>query len=260
MKLRAAYLALAALPLAVAACQPAPAVTPAPAPVATTAEEVIAAMHDRYDDTWYRTLRFRQKVIHTPPDGSSRPNEVWLEHAEIPGKLRIDLGENFTGAGNIYSGDSIFIFNPGRAVVRRAGRNPLMVLGFDVYRQPVEESLRVLRTQKFDFTKFRIDTWQGRPHYVIGATDASDLRSPQFWIEQDRLVFTRLITPAGQAGMTEIRFDSYEKLGGGWIAPVVVFLRDGKEFMREEYFDMEANVSIPEGLFNPDMWDKIKPK
>ena len=261
MKLRAPHVALAALSLSIGACQSAQTVPPAAAaPAATSAEGVIAAMHDRYADSWYRTLRFRQRVVHTPPDGSSRPNEVWLEHAEVPGKLRIDLGENFTGAGNIYSGDSVFIFQPGRAVVRRASRNPLLVLGFDVYRQPVDESLRILQAQRFDLTKFRTDTWQGRPHYVIGATDPADLRSPQFWIEQDRLLFTRLITPAGASSVSEIRFDNYERLGGAWIAPLVVFMRDGKEVMREEYFDMEANVKIPEGLFNPDMWDKIKPK
>ena len=260
MKLRAPHV-LAVLPLmALGACQSAQTAPPTAAPAAASAEEVISAMHDRYANTWYRTLRFRQRVVHTPPDGSSRPNEVWLEHAEVPGKLRIDLGENFTGAGNIYSGDSVFIFAPGRPVARRANRNPLLVLGFDVYRQPVDESVRILKGLRFDFTKFREDTWQGRPHYVVGAADASDTRSPQFWIEKDRLLFTRLITPAGASSVSEIRFDNYQRLGGTWIAPLVVFLRDGREVMREEYFDMEANVKIPEGLFNPDMWDKIKPK
>ena len=68
MKLRAPHVALAALSLSIGACQSAQTVPPAAAaPAATSAEGVIAAMHDRYADSWYRTLRFRQRVVHTPP-------------------------------------------------------------------------------------------------------------------------------------------------------------------------------------------------
>jgi hypothetical protein len=222
---------------------------------------VIAAMHDRYADTWYQTLRFRQKVIRAVrPDGSQPPEEVWLEHAEIPGKLRIDLGANFNGRGQMFVGDSVFIFQPNNPPRRVKSRNPLMVLGFDVYRQPIERSLAVLREEGFDMTRFRTDTWQGRPVYVVGA-DAGDLHTKQFWIDQERLVFVRLLNPTGpnSARTAEVRFDRYVPFGGTWISPYVVFLTDGKESMREEYFDMEANVKIPAGLFDPDQWDRVKP-
>ena len=232
----------------------------APARVATTGEEVIAAMHDRYDDSWYSTLRFRQNVIRTRPDGTAMPTEVWLEHAEIPGKLRIDLAANYNGNAQTFNGDSLFVFQNGKLTRRLKNRNPLMVLGFDIYRQPVATSLQVLREEGFDFTKFRQDTWQGRPAYVVGA-DAGDLKAKQFWIDRERLVFTRLIMPAGPQGARtqEIRFDNYQPIGGGWIAPLVLFFVDGKETMREEYFDMEANVKLPAGLFDPDQFDKVKP-
>ncbi|MEO5509048.1 MAG: hypothetical protein ABIS27_00355 [Longimicrobiales bacterium] len=254
---------VAAIPLAtlvLASCRTGQAV-PARKEIAT-ATDVIAAMHDKYASTWYQTLRFRQKVIRAPAaDGTLRPEEVWLEHAEIPGKLRIDLGTQYNGRGNIYSGDSVFVFNPPNPPRRVKQRNALMVLGFDVYRQDVERSLAVLREENFDMTRFRVDTWQGRPVYVVGA-DAGDLHTKQFWIDQERLVFVRLLNPSGPPGSTrtaEARFDRYVPFGGTWISPYVVFLTDGKETMREEYFDMEANPKLPVGLFDPDQWTTVKP-
>ncbi len=252
------------LPLAVVATVSCRTGQPSPAPraVVETASDVIAAMHDRYATTWYSTLRFRQKVIRPPAaDGTVRPDEVWLEHAEIPGKLRIDLGSDFNGRGQMYVGDSVFVFAPDASVRRIKSRNPLMVLGFDVYRQPADRSVAVLREEGFDMTRLRTDVWQGRPVYVVGA-DAGDLHTKQFWIDQERLVFVRLLNPAGPGGTrtSEVRFDRYERFGGAWISPYVLFLTDGKETMREEYYDMEANVVIPEGLFDPGKWNIVKPK
>ena len=34
-------------------------------------EEVIAAMHKRYDGKWYKTLTFQQKTTNYKPDGTS---------------------------------------------------------------------------------------------------------------------------------------------------------------------------------------------
>jgi hypothetical protein len=263
MKLHSAYAALALTVVTVASCrtgQPSAAAAVQNMTIAN-ATDVITAMHHRYADSWYRTLRFRQKVIRPPrADGTPRPDEVWLEHAEIPGKLRIDLGAEFNGRGQMYVGDSVFVFAPGQATRRTKARNPLMVLGFDVYRQPVDRSIAVLREEGFDLTRFRTDTWQGRPVYVVGA-DAGDLHSKQFWIDQERLVFVRLLNPVGPNSpqTAEVRFDRYVPFGGAWISPYVLFFTDGKETMREEYFDMEANIAIPPGIFDPELWNTVKP-
>lgn len=262
-RMKTATLALAgALGFAMAACAAgaapgSPGATGAPV---TSAAELVSAMHDRYASTWYSTLRFRQNVIRTRPDGTRLPDEVWLEHAEIPGKLRIDLAANYNGNAQIYSGDSVFVFQNGAIVRRLQARNPLMVLGFDVYRQPVSESLRILQEEGFDLTKFRVDSWQGRPAYVVGAV-AGDTASAQFWIDRERLVFTRLIQRAGpqQDRISEIQFNDYAPLAGGWIAPTVVFLLDGRETMRETYFDMEANVKLPAGIFDPERFGTVRP-
>ncbi len=218
-------------------------------------QDVVRAMHDRYADLWYRTLRFRQTVVRTETDGSHPPDAIWLEHADIPGRLRIDQAADYDGNGVIYSGDSLFVFHQGQLVQRVARRNPLLVLGFDVYRQPVARTVEVLASEGFDLSLVRTDTWQGRPVWVVGAAEG-DLTAPQFWIDRERLVFVRLLRPAGgsEAGAQDVRFDDYRPLGRAWISPTVRFLVDGNEVMREEYFDIEADAELPAGLFDPERW------
>ncbi|HET9985739.1 MAG TPA: hypothetical protein VFQ38_19230 [Longimicrobiales bacterium] len=225
----------------------------------TSAEQLVRAMHDRYAKTWYRTLSFKQTVTRTAPDGTQAPKEVWAEYAEIPGKLRIDLAESYNGNGVIYANDSLYVFRDGALARKSARRNPLLVLGFDVYGQSPERTLQVLREEKFDLSKLHTDSWQGRPVYVVGA-DAGDLHSPQFWVDRERLLFVRLLEPQAQdtTKTSDIRFDDYRPLGKGWISPTVVFLVDGKEAMREEYFDMKADPALPAGALDPARWGPVR--
>jgi len=146
----------------------------------TTGADVVRAMHDRYADAWYRTLRFRQTVVRTAADGSHPPDEIWLEYADIPGKLRIDQAHDYNGNGVIYAGDSLFAFRDGQLTRRAAQRNMLLVLGFDVYRQPVDRTLQILTAEGFDVSRLRRARWEGRSVYVVGA-DEGDERSAQFW-------------------------------------------------------------------------------
>jgi len=229
----------------------APAAVAAAAPA--TGTEVLRAMHARYEDDWYRTLSFKQRVIRTAPDGSQPPTEVWTEYARVPGLLRIDLADGYNGNAVIYRGDSLYVFQQGRLVQAQPEQNELLILGFDVYGQPAAATARVLESRGFDLSKVRADTWQGRPVWVVGA-DAGDLHSRQFWIDRDRLLFVRMLQPLEQdtTRTLEFRFDDYERLGGGWIAPTVLFLVDGREVMREEYFDMVADPTLPDGIFDPE--------
>lgn len=225
-----------------------------------SAAELVRAMHARYSDSWYRTLSFKQTVDRTRPDGTPAPAEVWSEWAQVPGRLRIDLGADYTGNGVIYRGDSLYVFREGRLAQSRADRNALLILGFDVYAQDPQRTLAVLAEEGFDLSRMHEREWQGRPVWVIGA-DAGDERSKQFWVEQERLLFVRLLEPLAQdpTKTMDIRFDEYEPLGGGWIAPLVLFLVDGREVMREEYFDMVADPEIPPGAFDPEAWGPVDP-
>ena len=216
---------------------------------------LIRAMHARYAGRWYRTLSFKQTVTRTNPDGSARPPEIWAEYALLPGRLRIDFGDAYTGDGVLYAADRRYVFREGALVAAPTRRSHLLLVGFDVYAQPPERTLALLEEEGFDLSRLRLDTWQGRPAYVAGA-EAGDLRSPQFWVDQERLVFVRLVEPSPDdvSKTSDIRFNAYQPAGSGWIAPEVVFLLDGEEVMREDYFDVQVDVELAPGLFDPARW------
>lgn len=223
------------------------------APIAD-AEALVTAMHDRYADSWYRTLTFRQRNTQTRPDGTVE-RSVWLEALEMPGRLRIDFVPAEEGNGLLFVADTQYVFQADTLAQKRPRTHPLLLLGFDVYALPPAATLDRLRSLGFDVDVFREDEWQGRPAYVVGAA-AGDERSPQFWIDRERLVFVRMIEPTGPNGArtAETRFNRYYELAGGWVAPEVEFLVDGERAFLEEYEQVRANVELDPVLFAPDRW------
>ncbi len=223
--------------------------TPALAAEIKTTNELISAMRDRYANKWYKTLVFAQKTTDYKPDGKIETG-VWYEAMRLPGKLRIDFGSIGSGNGVIFDDGMQHDFKEGKAAGSRRTGHPLLTLGFAVYGQPAETTIRQLAGMKFDLSKFREDVYGGRAVYVVGA-DKGDLRSRQFWIDKKRLYFLRSIQPAGGTRVQEFRFGDYRKVkGGGWVAARVEFLIDGKLFFLEEYFDIKPNAKLPDGIFD----------
>lgn len=210
----------------------------------TNARELVKAMHDRYPD-WYSTLTFVQKTT----DLRKNTVETWYEAARIPGMLRIDIAPIDSGKMILFRNDSIYQFSGAELKGGGPFVHPLMVLGFDIYRDPVEKSVGRLEALGFDLTKFREDTWQGRPVYVVGA-EKGDTASRQFWIDKERLVFVRSVETTRSGTISEVQFNKYERLGKGWIAPEVLFLANGKLVLREEYSEMKEGMKLPEELFH----------
>ncbi len=249
--------------LVLAACgghAPAPAGLPSgrAAVAPTSGIALLHQMHDAYRGRWYRTLTFVQTTSFA--DGHK---ETWYEAAELPGKLRIDVAPLDSASMSLFRNDSIYVFEHDSLVRSGALVHPLMVLGFDVYAENPDTIARKLTALGLDLSTLHSDTWQGRPAWVVGAAEG-DTITPQFWIDTERLVFVRLIErrppPPGSANTgsrrLETRFNNYQRLGGGWIAPEVVFLVNGEERLREEYHDMKADVALPAELFSPDGYRK----
>ena len=123
------------------------------------------------------------------------------------------------------------------------GPHPLLLLGFDVYVQPVEETLAILEAVRFDLSLVRNDTWEGREHYVVGA------EGREFWIDVETLLFTRLyLKNPSSSAEREIRFEAYEQLGGGWIATEVKFMRNDRVDMWERYDHWTIEVEFADDL------------
>jgi hypothetical protein len=246
---RLALLLAAALPLA--ACTPA---ATRPAAAITSGEQLVRAMHDRYAGRWYHTLSFAQKTTRRLPNDSVRV-ESWYEYGAMPGRLRIEIGPRENNNGAIYANDSIYVIRGGNVAARRAQRNALMILGFDVYHLTPDQSVRILGEESFPMGPVRMETYQGRPTYVVGGAPG-DLHSPQFWVDAERLVYVRSFQPApGDSTKTmEVRFDGYQPFGGGWVATVVDILVDGRSVQREEYSDVRVDVPLDPALWIPERW------
>ncbi len=224
-------------------------------PPIESAEDLVRAMHARYAGKWYETLTFVQTTSFYGEDGTITQDQIWYEAAHVPGRLRIDIAPLENGRTVVYANDSLYRFRDGELANSGPGLNPLLLLGFDVYGQSAERTLEQLETLNFDLSKFRADEWQGRSVHVVGA-DAGDEHSTQFWVDQERLLFVRLLQPAGPGGerTQETQFNEYEPLGGGWIAPEVVFMTDGVMTMLEVYREMRANVKLDDELFDGGTW------
>lgn len=226
-----------------------------------TGDALLRAMHDRYQASWYKTLTFTQKSTTYKIDGSSTA-ETWYEAALLPGKLRIDVGAPADGNGFVLADGNVTILQKNKVVGARPLVNMLLVLGFDVYCQDPEITSKIVKGEGYDLSKFREDTWEGHPAYVVGA-DKGDLKSKQFWVAKDSLLFVREIEPAqGNASKLEdIRFTHYQTLAGAWVAAGVEVYSDGKKIFSEDYTDIQADVKLAPAVFDPQQfstthWEK----
>jgi hypothetical protein len=220
--------------------------------------DVIRAMHDRYT-AWYRTVAFTQH--NTATDSAGRETRsIWREYAAIPGQLRIDFLPVDSGQGILFRGDTEYIFSRDSLVRAVPLVHPLLLLGFDVYRQSADTTVAKLERLGFDLSVLHEDTWQGRRVYVVGAA-AGDRRHLQFWVDRERLVFVRMLQPGRRDStrIAETRFEDYRAVGRGWLSARVVFLQDGKRVWLEEYVNIRTDLPLDPALFDPRRFGAARP-
>jgi outer membrane lipoprotein-sorting protein len=222
-----------------------------------TTEDLVAAMQKKYGKSWYSTATFVQKTTNIQADGTKKV-ETWYEALSIPGSLRIDFAPVKDGNGILFTNNQIYSFKNGKVDANRPFVHPLLVLGFDIYKLPMANVMDLLKGLKFELAVLREDNWQGRPVYVVGAKPG-DLHSPQFWIDKKNLYFVRLLRPAGKDGAQtqETQFNKYQRLGGGWMAPEVIFKVNDQIRTTEEYSEMRANPALDNKLFDPQYWTSV---
>jgi outer membrane lipoprotein-sorting protein len=221
-----------------------------------TGEDVLRAMHDRYPN-WYTTLTFTQKSTTYNADGTNKA-ETWYEAAMLPGKLRIDVGPPSAGNGILLSDGNAAFFRDGKQAGERPLVNMLLVLGFDVYRQAPETSIKVVKGEGYDLAKLHDDTWDGKPVYVVGA-EKGNLNARQFWVEKDTLLFVRELEPAREdpKKFEDIRFMDYRKVDGGWLAGRVEVHQDDRLTFSEEYSDIQINPKLDPAVFDAKQFTSV---
>lgn len=216
-------------------------------------EDLIAAMHKKYDGKWYKTLTFVQKTINYDADGTAK-SETWYEALSAPGKLRIDIEPLEKHNGILFADGKIWSYRDGKVMADgRPFVHPLLILGFDVYAQPAATTIAQVKGLGIDLSVIHKEKWQGQDVYVVGAKQG-DLTTPQFWVTKKDLLFVRLFQAVGKDKKTiqETQFNKYVKAGGGWVAPEVKFFTNGKLTIDEFYSDIQADVKLDAELWNPE--------
>jgi hypothetical protein len=220
---------------------------------------LLARMHDRYAGRWFRTLTFVQRTMQRRPDGSEQIT-TWYEAQRGP-RLRIDFGDPAQGNGVLYTADSLYVVRAGKVVRQQAEGNPFLPLIVSVYLEPLDVTLKQLAPYKIDLSRLRVQDWEGKPTYVVGATSPSDTTSPQFWVEKDRLIVTRFLmplVPSPENRAQDVRLENNVALGAGWLATRIRMLDKGAPMQTEEYSDWRADVSLPESFFQVEHWSEGK--
>lgn len=217
--------------------------------------ELVAAMRERYDGKWYRTLTFLQDNTRYTSDGREDKSQ-WMKYQSVPGKLRIEFLPRSTGSGLIFSNGRAHTFEGGTRIDTRRQIHPLVLLTGDVYVLPASVTLRRLDSLGVNRSRFRVDRWDGRRVYVVGAA-AGDTISSQLWVDADRLLLVRWIEAQGSGARrtaSDTRLGAYRNVDGHALPTEMTVYRGGKPVFKEVYADVRVNVPFSPALFEPGRW------
>jgi hypothetical protein len=229
-----------------------------PPPPPADGVALLNRMRDAYLEKWFKTVTFVQRTINIRPNAPP-DTAIWYEALLTPDRLRIDFASPQSGNGVLYTADSLYVVRGGAVVRKVASGNPFLPFVAGVYAQPMATTLKQIEPYKFDLNRLRADTFEGRPVWVVGTTVRSDTTSPQFWVDQERLVAVRMIAafnPATPADIADVWLMDYRPVAGGWLA-VKVDIKHGGTVQREEYSDWRGNVDLPREFFDAEKWTAV---
>lgn len=216
----------------------------------TNGDELIALMHKEYATSWYKTLTFKQATIYYNADEKVAREQTWYEALLLPSSLAIKFDSITSGNGIVFKNNSIYNFKDGKYTTPRQLFHPLLILGFSVYAHSPEKTIDDLKNLQIDLSKIKTTTWQGKENYVVGDENAT-----HFYIEKERLLFTKIIQKGQNNSTNETQFNKYEPLQKGWIAPEVIFFTNGKMTLKEVYSEIKTPTLTKE-VFDVNQFQK----
>ena len=249
--MRTSRLIVSCITVALAAgCHRLPASTPAsPAEVRiASAADILARISNAYPEA-PRTAAFTQ--VNTVPLSSGDITQRQRVLVEAPARMRIDNLPAGSGSGAIHLDGRAISFVSGRRVAAVSERNPLLLLGFSVFRQPAAASQAALAALGVRTSVIAEGSHGGVPVWIIGAAPG-DTTSNQVWIDARRWVPLRIIQ-SQRAGARTIVSDT--RYGGHAAAAptiprVIEVFRDGRRALRGTIGDVQVGVPVPAAAFD----------
>ncbi|MFD2512411.1 outer membrane lipoprotein-sorting protein [Pontibacter locisalis] len=222
----------------------------------TNGNELIKEMYNRWEKKWYPNFAFEQRAIFYEEDKVTK-EEIWQEIYSQPGNLHIRFNGFESGNGVVFKSDSLYTFKNNQLQAKTFQIHPLVLLAFDVYFLKPEDSVNKLEKIGFDLTKMTEAEWQGRDAYVIGTTDANDDKTPQFWVDKERLYVVRVLTNV-KGSTRDVEMNNYQLVEKNWVAMEIIFKTNGKLTLREEYFNLSFPKKKNDTWYNPEQFKTAK--
>jgi len=223
---------------------------------AQNGEAIVKKMYDRYAKTWYRALTFDQTTEIYRNDSLFRTQQ-WHEAMLFPDKLRIDIEPLEKSNTIIFRSDSTYSIRGGKVARADKEGNDLIFLLGGMYFHPYDKTIATLKALGYDLTKSGEGTFNGKPIYIIGATNQQDHNS-QLWVDKENLCLLRMIKYGGKEKEDGI-FSNWIKIDGGYAETRVDFYVNDKLIQVEKYSNCKTPATIDEHIYDPNNYVKFSP-
>lgn len=219
--------------------------------------DYIEEMFFTWEDRWPKNLQFDQRVT-IYANNLPVKQSIWHEIINSPAKLHIRFDGFESGKGVVFLDDHIYSFENGVQTERMYRINQSLLLGFDIYHQDPRITKQKLGVLGIDFSQwYEFISHDGTTCVVVGATDTTDLTTPQFWIDKEQLYLVKVIT-ASEGKCTSIQFYNYQLICGFPVATTIVFHVNNELFMKEEYYNIVIPSLVDPLIFDPALFATTK--
>lgn len=215
---------------------------------AQTGERFVKSMYEKYSKQWYRTMTFTQDTELYRSDSVFKKS-VWYEMVRFPYELRIDVDSIAGGTKTIYKKDSTYRIRNHKLVQVGKDHNPFIFFLGGMYHLSLDSVFATLKKETYDITKGAITDWNGRKTFIVGADNANDSISNQFWVDAKDLYIVRVKTKLGK-DVLDVHLSQHVKLKKGWSETYVRFYIRGKLLQTERYRDIKTDVELTDDVFD----------
>jgi hypothetical protein len=212
-------------------------------------EDLIREMHSKWKGKWYPHISFEQEAIFYK-DRKVVKTEIWQEILSSPGKLHIRFNGFNSHNGAIYNNDSVYHFQSGELKAVKKETNYLALLGFDVYLYNPGVSIAKLKELGFDLNRSYRSTYLGKKIRIVGANEASDLTSSQFWVDEETCLVMRILKNTS-GNVRDVHFNNYRKVENNWVATEIIFKNASDTVFVEKYFNIKFPKQVAPGIYDP---------
>lgn len=208
---------------------------------------LINRVMERYGGKWPKTLTFTQKTTFYTQEGKHK--QTWYEAGIFPDKFRIDLDVE-KGSSLIFNGDKEYRFKDNKLVSTGPNNNPLIYLIAGMYFDTTDIVQKKLTAMGVNVNAEFTTQLNGRRIQVVGSHKDGTMEN-QIWYDSENLYIVRFIQWKGINKM-DIHFSGQKKINGIWHETIVDIFRNNQISQKEEYRNLETNVSLDPDLFNPE--------